>query len=227
MIVGSAPVFASAKFGGCSTRRTAILDRLLGRMRGRSRPSRSTSRRTAERESSASTRRALEVARRGRTDRARAERSERTDRREHRSVRRESRRAGRSRRDVHQHARDDAQRAARSAPAPSRSIRDCHSTRRAKPADWRQQQFACRPGALKGLFGNFSIEVGRDYALFGQSPTGGLLLSENAPPLDMVRHLERYAVRRCRGCFATSARCAASHVRRGHGARRHFIRTRS
>ena len=37
------------------------------------------------------------------------------------------------------------------------------------------------------LFGNFAIEVARDYVLFGQSPTGGLLLSENALPLDMVR----------------------------------------
>jgi hypothetical protein len=37
------------------------------------------------------------------------------------------------------------------------------------------------------LFGNASIEVGRDYAILGQAPSGGLLLSENAPPLDMVR----------------------------------------
>src|SRR6185312_6820022 len=35
--------------------------------------------------------------------------------------------------------------------------------------------------------GNARIEVGRDYATFGQAPTGGLLLSTNAPPLDMVR----------------------------------------
>jgi hypothetical protein len=37
------------------------------------------------------------------------------------------------------------------------------------------------------LFGNLAIEAGRDYAIFGQAPNGGLLLSENAPPLDMVR----------------------------------------
>jgi hypothetical protein len=37
------------------------------------------------------------------------------------------------------------------------------------------------------LFGNFSIEIGRTYGIFGQSPTGGLLLSENAPSLDMIR----------------------------------------
>jgi len=37
------------------------------------------------------------------------------------------------------------------------------------------------------LFGNFAIEAGRDYVVFGQSPSGGLLLSDNAPTLDMVR----------------------------------------
>ena len=37
------------------------------------------------------------------------------------------------------------------------------------------------------LFGNFSIEAGRDYTIFGQSPTGGLLLSDNAPTMDLVR----------------------------------------
>jgi len=42
-------------------------------------------------------------------------------------------------------------------------------------------------GSVNMLFGNLSIEAGRDYVLFGQSPTGGLLLSENAPALDMIR----------------------------------------
>jgi hypothetical protein len=42
-------------------------------------------------------------------------------------------------------------------------------------------------GAVQALFGNVSIEAGRDYSVFGQSPEGGLLLSENAPPLDMIR----------------------------------------
>lgn len=37
------------------------------------------------------------------------------------------------------------------------------------------------------LFGNFSLELGRTYGSFGQSPTGGLLLSADAPSLDMVR----------------------------------------
>lgn len=37
------------------------------------------------------------------------------------------------------------------------------------------------------LLGNVSIVAGRDNAIFGQAPTGGLLLSENAPALDMVR----------------------------------------
>src|SRR5512138_1507918 len=36
-------------------------------------------------------------------------------------------------------------------------------------------------------FGNFVAELGRDYAVFGPAPGGGLLLSTNAVPLDMVR----------------------------------------
>ncbi len=47
--------------------------------------------------------------------------------------------------------------------------------------------FALQTGSANALFGNFSLEVGRDYTQFGQSPTGGLLLSENAPSLDMIR----------------------------------------
>jgi hypothetical protein len=41
--------------------------------------------------------------------------------------------------------------------------------------------------AVNLLFGNFAIVVGREYATFGQAPAGGLLLSDNAPTLDMVR----------------------------------------
>jgi hypothetical protein len=37
------------------------------------------------------------------------------------------------------------------------------------------------------LMRNVSLEVGRDYNLYGPSPTGGLLLSSNAPAFDMVR----------------------------------------
>ena len=37
------------------------------------------------------------------------------------------------------------------------------------------------------LLGDLAIDVGRDVALFGQSPTGGLMLSTNAPTLDMIR----------------------------------------
>jgi len=37
------------------------------------------------------------------------------------------------------------------------------------------------------LFGNVGIEAGRDYTIFGQSATGGLLLSDNAPTMDLVR----------------------------------------
>ncbi|HTJ22007.1 MAG TPA: capsule assembly Wzi family protein [Gemmatimonadaceae bacterium] len=36
-------------------------------------------------------------------------------------------------------------------------------------------------------FGNLVTEVGRDYAVFGPSPGGGLILSTNAAALDMVR----------------------------------------
>ena len=42
-------------------------------------------------------------------------------------------------------------------------------------------------GALNFLFGNLSVEGGRDAVVFGQAPSGGLLLSSNAPPLDMIR----------------------------------------
>ncbi len=42
-------------------------------------------------------------------------------------------------------------------------------------------------GGINVLLGNLLLEAGRDYALFGQSPTGGLLLSRNALPLDMLR----------------------------------------
>ena len=41
--------------------------------------------------------------------------------------------------------------------------------------------------AANALFGNLAFDVGRDYAIFGQSPSGGLMLSANAPTLDMVR----------------------------------------
>jgi hypothetical protein len=36
-------------------------------------------------------------------------------------------------------------------------------------------------------FGNLAIEAGRDYTIFSQTPAGGLLLSENAPTLNLVR----------------------------------------
>ena len=50
-----------------------------------------------------------------------------------------------------------------------------------------ESEVRLQTGAVQALFGNVSIEAGRDYAVFGQSPQGGLLLSENAPPLDMIR----------------------------------------
>jgi hypothetical protein len=37
------------------------------------------------------------------------------------------------------------------------------------------------------LFGNLAVEAGRDYTIFGQSPQGGLLLSDHAPTMNLVR----------------------------------------
>ena len=48
-------------------------------------------------------------------------------------------------------------------------------------------QLRLQSGGVTALFGNLAVDVGRNYALFGQTPTGGLLLSANAPALDMVR----------------------------------------
>ncbi len=48
-------------------------------------------------------------------------------------------------------------------------------------------QLRLQSGSASGLFGNFRIDAGRAEAQFGQAPTGGLLLSANAPPLDMIR----------------------------------------
>jgi len=42
-------------------------------------------------------------------------------------------------------------------------------------------------GSATFLFGDFAVQAGRDQVIFGQAPTGGLLLSTNAPPLDMIR----------------------------------------
>jgi hypothetical protein len=47
--------------------------------------------------------------------------------------------------------------------------------------------FAIQSAAANLVFGNFALEAGRDYAIFGQSPAGGLLLSDNAPTMDLVR----------------------------------------
>jgi hypothetical protein len=43
------------------------------------------------------------------------------------------------------------------------------------------------------LLGDLAIGVGRDAALFSQSPTGGVMLSANAPPLDMIRVWNEHA----------------------------------
>ncbi|MEO7086187.1 MAG: capsule assembly Wzi family protein [Gemmatimonadaceae bacterium] len=42
-------------------------------------------------------------------------------------------------------------------------------------------------GAANTLFGNLSIEAGRDYVVFGPEPDGGLLLSNNGPALTLAR----------------------------------------
>ncbi|HWH50089.1 MAG TPA: capsule assembly Wzi family protein [Gemmatimonadaceae bacterium] len=47
-------------------------------------------------------------------------------------------------------------------------------------------QLRVQSGGVTALFGNLAVNIGRDYALFGQAPTGGLLLSANAPALDMI-----------------------------------------
>jgi hypothetical protein len=49
------------------------------------------------------------------------------------------------------------------------------------------QQLAIQSGEITTLLAGLSLEAGRTYATFGQSSTGGLLLSPSAPPLDMVR----------------------------------------
>lgn len=49
------------------------------------------------------------------------------------------------------------------------------------------QDLRLQSGGANLLFGNLAIDVGRQYAMFSQAPMGGLLLSQNAPPLDMVR----------------------------------------
>ncbi len=48
-------------------------------------------------------------------------------------------------------------------------------------------RLALQSGEINAVFAGLSIEAGRTYAAFGQSTTGGLLLSPGAPPLDMVR----------------------------------------
>jgi hypothetical protein len=50
-----------------------------------------------------------------------------------------------------------------------------------------QGELKLQSGYLNSLFGNFSLEAGRNYAIFGQAPMGGLLLSSNAPALNLVR----------------------------------------
>ena len=45
---------------------------------------------------------------------------------------------------------------------------------------------AIQSGSANTLFGNLSISAGREYILYGQAPTGGLLFSTTSPALDMV-----------------------------------------
>jgi hypothetical protein len=41
--------------------------------------------------------------------------------------------------------------------------------------------------AANALIGNVAIDAGREYVIYTQAPSGGLLLSETAPALDMIR----------------------------------------
>ena len=50
-----------------------------------------------------------------------------------------------------------------------------------------RSEFTFQTANANVLFGDFAIQVGRDYVTLGQSWTGGLLLSDNSPPLDMIR----------------------------------------
>jgi hypothetical protein len=50
-----------------------------------------------------------------------------------------------------------------------------------------QSTVRIQSGAASVLFGNVSIEAGRSYAEYGPAPSGGLLLSDNAPAMDMLR----------------------------------------
>jgi hypothetical protein len=47
--------------------------------------------------------------------------------------------------------------------------------------------FRLQSGNVLGAFGNLVIDAGRGYVAFSQSYPSGLLLSGNAPPLDMIR----------------------------------------
>jgi len=60
-------------------------------------------------------------------------------------------------------------------------------TAKANRFDGGNQSVRVQSGGANFLFGNLAIDVGREYALFSQAPAGGLLLSENAPALDMIR----------------------------------------
>jgi hypothetical protein len=48
-------------------------------------------------------------------------------------------------------------------------------------------QIRLQSGAASFLFGNLSLDVGRDYEIFAQAPTGGIELSNDAPAFDAVQ----------------------------------------
>ena len=81
-----------------------------------------------------------------------------------------------------------------------RSIRAADTRRRSSRCS-RARSMRCSPG--------LSIEVGRDYAAFGQSPTGGLLLSPNCAGAGHGSRCRTIAHGPCRSSRGCSDRCAA------------------
>jgi len=56
----------------------------------------------------------------------------------------------------------------------------------ARRGDGATSQLALQSGGARGEFGNFVVQLARDYEMFGESPTGGSVVSTNAPALDAL-----------------------------------------
>ena len=57
----------------------------------------------------------------------------------------------------------------------------------ALPGDSGLALFRVQSASVSALLGNVRVDAGRTSVMFGQAPTSGLLLSDNAPQLDMIR----------------------------------------